>query len=35
MMGRRSHHRYQLGDAIRIKVAKANVERRQLDFVLA
>lgn len=35
MIGRRRHHRYQLGDAIRIKVAKANVERRQLDFVLA
>ncbi len=35
MIGYRSHHRYQLGDAIRIKVAKANVERRQLDFVLA
>lgn len=35
MIGYRSHNRYQLGDAIRIKVAKANVERRQLDFVLA
>ena len=35
MVGRRRHHRYQLGDAIRIRVAKANVERRQLDFVLA
>lgn len=35
MIGRRRHRRYQLGDAIRIKVAKANVERRQLDFVIA
>ena len=35
LVGRRHHHRYQLGDPIRIKVAKANVEKRQLDFVLA
>lgn len=33
--GRRHHHRYQLGDAIRITVASANVEKRQLDFVIA
>ena len=35
LVGRRHHHKYQLGDPIRIKVAKANVEKRQLDFVLA
>ena len=35
LVGRRHHQKYQLGDAIRIKVARANVERRQLDFVLA
>lgn len=35
MVGRRRHHKYQLGDEIRIKVAKANIERRQLDFVPA
>ncbi len=35
LVGRRHHGKYQLGDAIRIKVARANVERRQLDFVLA
>ena len=35
LRGRRHHHKYQLGDPIRIKVAKANVEKRQLDFVLA
>ncbi len=34
LMGRRHHHKYQLGDAVRIKVARANVEKRQLDFVL-
>ena len=35
LVGRRHHGKYQLGDAIRIKVARANVERRQLDFILA
>ena len=35
LVGRRHHQRYQLGDPVRIKVARANVERRQLDFVLA
>ena len=30
----RHHHRYQLGDPIKIEVAKANLERRQLDFAL-
>ena len=35
LRGRRHHHKYQLGDAIRIKVAKANVEKRQLDFTIA
>ena len=35
LVGRRHHRKYQLGDAVRIKVARANIERRQLDFVLA
>lgn len=35
LVGRRRRHRYQLGDAVRIKVAKANMEKKQLDFVLA
>ena len=35
LVGRRHHHKYQLGDAIRIKVARANIEKRQLDFTLA
>ncbi len=35
LIGRHHHHRYQLGDAIRIQVARANIEKRQLDFTLA
>ncbi len=35
LVGRRHHHKYQLGDPIRIKVAHANLEKRQLDFALA
>ena len=35
LVGRRHHHKYQLGDAVRIQVAKANIEKRQLDFTLA
>ena len=35
LIGRRRHHTYQLGDELRIKVAKANLEKKQLDFVLA
>ena len=35
LIGRRNHTKYQLGDPIRIKVARANIEKRQLDFTLA
>ena len=35
LVGRRHHHKYQLGDELRIKVAGANLEKKQLDFVLA
>ena len=35
LVGRRHHHKYQLGDPIRIKVARANLEKRQLDFSIA
>jgi ribonuclease R len=34
-VGRRHHQKYKLGDAIRIKAARANIEKRQLDFILA
>ena len=35
IVGRRHHTKYQLGDPIRIQVARANLERKQLDFILA
>lgn len=35
LIGRRRHNKYQLGDAIRIKVARANLDKKQLDFVPA
>ena len=35
LRGRRRHNCYALGDAIRIKVARANIDKRQLDFTLA
>lgn len=34
LVGRRHHHKYQLGDPIKIIVAKANIEKKQLDFAL-
>lgn len=35
LRGRRHRHKYQLGDPIRIQVASANMQKRQLDFVIA
>jgi ribonuclease R len=34
LVGRRYHKLYQLGDAISVKVAKANLDKKQLDFTL-
>lgn len=34
LVGRRFHKRYALGDKVRIRVERANLERRQLDFAL-
>jgi len=35
LAGRRNHKSYRLGDAIKIQVVRANLERKQLDFALA
>lgn len=35
LVGRRYHRKYQLGDEITVKVAKANLDKKQLDFVIA
>ena len=35
LRGRRDHHIYQLGDAMKVKVARADLEKKQLDFELA
>ena len=35
LVGRRRHHKYQLGDPIRIRVVRADLDRRQLDFMIA
>ena len=34
LWGRRSHKRYSLGDEVRIKIASANLERKQLNFTI-
>lgn len=34
LIGRRHHNVYSLGDPVRIKVVRANLNKRQLDFVL-
>lgn len=34
LVGRRTHRRYNLGDSVRIRVARANLDRKQLDFEL-
>ena len=35
LIGRRHHQKYSLGDPLKIKVARANLEKKQLDFILA
>ncbi len=35
LIGRRHHRKFSLGDPVKIKVARANLEKKQLDFVLA
>lgn len=35
LIGRRHHQKFSLGDPIKIKVARANLEKKQLDFILA
>lgn len=35
LRGRRDHHVYQLGDAMKVKVSRADLEKKQLDFELA
>ena len=34
LVGRRYNHRYRLGDKIKVQVARCNLERKQLDFVI-
>lgn len=34
LVGRRHHHRYTLGDGVKVKVARANLDKKQLDFAL-
>ena len=35
LRGRRDHHVYQLGDVLKVKVSRADLEKKQLDFELA
>ncbi|MDO4320313.1 MAG: ribonuclease R [Bacteroidales bacterium] len=34
LVGRRHNNRYRLGDKVQVQVARANLDRKQLDFVL-
>ena len=34
LWGRKYHHRYSLGDTVQVKVAKANLEKKLLDYAL-
>ena len=35
LKGKRNRHTYRLGDPVTVKIAQANLQRKQLDFVLA
>lgn len=35
LVGRRHHKKFQLGDELKVRVAKANLDKKQLDFVPA
>ena len=34
LIGRRRHHCYNLGDSVKVQVARADLYRKQLDFKL-
>src|SRR5690606_36442615 len=34
LVGRRYHKKFQLGDEVSVKLARANLDKKQLDFVL-
>lgn len=34
LVGRRNNNRYRLGDTVQVQVARANLDKKQLDFVL-
>ena len=34
LIGRRKKRRFRLGDPVTVKIANANLERKQLDFML-